>query len=166
MKLTFVLGFASFAALSQAAVFEFRADLDGAQEVPSVVSPVTGRIFFKVDDSTMKITTGTGKLSQTFSSALSGFHIHTGAVGVNGPIIVNIGTAAISGTTIAFSNLTINTVPQLDAMKNGGTYFNIHTTSRPGGEIRGQIELVPEPGTLIALAAGLSALGARRRRRG
>lgn len=42
-------------------------------------------------------------------------------------------------------------------------YINVHSTSFPGGEIRGQV-LVPEPATLAALGAGLAMLAALRRR--
>lgn len=50
------------------------------------------------------------------------------------------------------------------ALAEGRAYFNIHTTSFPGGEIRAFLIAVPEPGV-----AGLAALGAGvalRRRRG
>jgi hypothetical protein len=40
-------------------------------------------------------------------------------------------------------------------------YINIHSTFRPGGEIRGQV--IPEPGTLALAAFGLAALALRRR---
>jgi hypothetical protein len=33
-------------------------------------------------------------------------------------------------------------------------YVNIHSTFRPGGEIRGQIVQVPEPGSVVLLACG------------
>ena len=41
-------------------------------------------------------------------------------------------------------------------------YINIHSTTFPGGEIRGQV--VPEPSTALLLATGLAALAVRRRR--
>jgi hypothetical protein len=48
----------------------------------------------------------------------------------------------------------------------GQTYLNIHTVNIPGGEIRGILAPVPEPGTMLLLAAGMSVvLLARRRRR-
>jgi hypothetical protein len=39
----------------------------------------------------------------------------------------------------------------------GKSYLNIHTTAFPGGEIRGFLTLVPEPGTFALL--GLGAIG-------
>ncbi|MDJ0845516.1 PEP-CTERM sorting domain-containing protein [Crocosphaera sp.] len=50
--------------------------------------------------------------------------------------------------------------PYLDDLFAGGLYINIHTSKVGGGEVRGQIEPVPEPltilgaGTAIAFATG------------
>jgi hypothetical protein len=56
----------------------------------------------------------------------------------------------------------------LAGMTNGTAYFNIHTGTFPGGEIRGFLTAVPEPSTYALLASGLGVIGivARRRRQG
>jgi CHRD domain/PEP-CTERM motif len=50
-------------------------------------------------------------------------------------------------------------------LDGGLAYFNIHTTSFPGGELRGQLALVPEAETWALMLAGLAAVGAATRRR-
>ena len=55
-------------------------------------------------------------------------------------------------------------IPQAEAaliagLFNGSTYFNIHTSNFPGGEIRGQLNAVPLPTALPVFATGLGALG-------
>lgn len=108
--------------------------------------------------------TNTNQLSWNISwSGLSGtpslMHFHGPALpNQNAGIQVNTGVAGppVNGATIL-------TNPQLTDLLAGLWYLNLHTTTFGGGEIRGQVAVIPEPGTLLLLAAGLTGLAAFRR---
>ncbi len=121
----------------------FGGPLTGAQEVPAVVTAATGEgtAVISPDGSTITyIVTYSG-----LSGAAAAAHIHTGAAGVAGGVILPLTVSAspMVGTLTA-ANFTpsgaITTFAQaVAALKAGNTYFNIHTAANPGGEIRGQI---------------------------
>ena len=59
----------------------------------------------------------------------------------------------------------ISVTDQVNALLAGNIYFNLHSTGFPAGEIRGQVNEVPEPATLILLGTGLAGIAARIRKR-
>ena len=116
--------------------------LTGAQEVPAVATTATGQgtAVISADGSTITyLVTYSG-----LSGPAIGAHFHTGAAGVAGGVILPlaVGPSPMSGTLTA-ANLTpsgsVTTFAQaVAAIRAGTSYFNIHTTLNPGGEIRGQ----------------------------
>lgn len=63
----------------------------------------------------------------------TGMHVHTGAVGVNGPVSI-----ALPGTASPVNGMVPITKDQLTALMSGNTYLNIHSEAFPNGAIRGQ----------------------------
>ena len=65
-------------------------------------------------------------------------HIHGGAVGVSGPVVVPLGTPGADGTS---KGCTITTRAMASTiLKNpAGYYVNVHNADYPGGAVRGQL---------------------------
>lgn len=67
-------------------------------------------------------------------------HIHTGARGVNGGVLIGLcGTSTTPACTSGMHGTATATADQLKSIMAGKTYVNVHTTKNPNGEIRGQI---------------------------
>ncbi len=114
----------------------FTANITGAQEVPANASTATayGRVFVNETAGTLSYTVVFSGLTSNQTAS----HIHApGVVGVNGPIIINLG--AVGGTSGTISGTAAITPTQLELMRSQQTYINIHTADFPGGEIRGQL---------------------------
>ncbi len=78
-------------------------------------------------------------------------HIHSGAVGVAGPIIVTlynppVESGPVNGVFVSGSLNSTNlpagvTLASLKTLlASGNAYVNVHTTANPSGEIRGQLK--------------------------
>jgi hypothetical protein len=118
-------------------VFQITVPMSGAEEVPPVATPGTGLGTLTVDTVSGSIS-GTVTFSGLTSPTTAG-HIHAGAVGVNGPVIIPlVGGVGVTAGTMLLPNAVL--LPdQLAALMTNGLYINIHTTANLNGEIRGQI---------------------------
>lgn len=113
---------------------KFNVSLNGSLEVPANTSTATGS-FVGTYNKTTKVISYTINYNGITPTA---WHIHKGAVGVNGGVIFALGTTfstAYSSTTAAL------TAEQETDLMAGNYYVNIHSASKPGGEIRGQLIL-------------------------
>ncbi len=106
--------------------------LTGAQEVPPVVTSGTGSGSITVaDDGAIS---GSVKTTGVPGTAA---HIHTGAAGVNGPVIVPL-TKTSEGVWAVPAGSKL-TEEQVKAYRAGGLYVNVHTDAHKGGEVRTQL---------------------------
>lgn len=107
--------------------------LTGDQEVPPNTSTAVGTGSIKID--------AAGNVSGSVAApGMAGTmaHIHVGAAGVNGPVIIPLtGSAGDTWTVPAGAKLTDE---QLAAYKAGNLYVNIHTAEHKGGEVRTQLK--------------------------
>ncbi len=128
----------------------FQADMTGAGESPARAASGTGAVGFRVDGQTVYYSMEVEGLT-----AITGAHIHSGGAGVNGPIRVALfprpgvnftttPTAKVNGILVEgfFTAADVGGVTfdeLLAQMRSGSAYANAHTSTFPGGEIRGQI---------------------------
>ena len=142
--LTLALGLLALPALVAAADGTFTATLSGDQEVPPVSTSASGSatVTISADDTTL-----TYKVSYSgLSGDLAAAHIHLGAAGTNGGILLpfKVGPSPLSGTLTQADFMATGNVTAfagaIDAIRSGGTYVNLHTAANPGGEIRGQLK--------------------------
>ena len=138
-----IIAFLTLIQLSAAAtVYPINVNFSGLQEAPANNSTATGTFvgtYNDVTDSLIYTITFSG-----LGSNVTAAHFH-GYVppGIAGPVIFfpvnpSFPTGVMSGTFVDSVKLTQG---QEDSLKMGLIYFNIHTSTFPGGEIRAQIFL-------------------------
>jgi hypothetical protein len=177
-----------FFGVAKADQLAFVTTLTGAQEVPPNASPGIGSALVTVDTVTNMLTINvsfSGLLSPTIAA-----HIHccvppgaNAGVATAVPTFPGFPLGVTTGTYLQTFDLTLastynpafitangGTVAGAQAafitgLVNGQTYLNIHTSLFQGGEIRGQLQAVPEPATLLLMGTSLmAAIGVIRKR--
>ena len=131
----------------------FRIDLTGGQQNPGVATDAFGMATVRL------IHNGTAISFRVIACDIinvTASHIHVGAAGTNGPVIIPFvhgvlfssphGCKTLAEGTRTAADLNTNASPSITswndfvkALLAGNTYINVHTTANPGGEIRGQL---------------------------
>ena len=107
--------------------------LSGSNEVPPVTSSASGNGSVTVNSDR----TVTGRVTVSGMTATAA-HIHQGAPGANGPVIVPFVMQG-DNTFVAREGAKL-TEEQYTAYKSGNTYLNVHSAKSPGGEVRAQLK--------------------------
>lgn len=139
---------------AQPQTITFTANLHGGNEVPGVVTGSVGTATVTWNTTTKAGTYRVDVYNMPVGTTAS--HIHAGAAGVGGPVIINFTVPAggisndfaLSGT-FGCSDVTVRAAQGINSCEDfeqalllDNTYVNVHSTANPGGEIRGQLTRV------------------------
>lgn len=130
------LAMATLLVSSAAAQQKFAAALNSAQVVPATGSTARGSCDITFQGFGLYVTCEYSGLSGPLTAA----HIHTAAVGQNGPMMYNLGKSGASSGT--FSEGCFIPPQMFPILRNKQFYVELETANFAGGEIRGQIKEV------------------------
>lgn len=120
----------AFAATVWAA--DMKVTLSGASEVPPVATQATGSGTITVNDDK----TVSGSVTTTGIAATAA-HIHQGAPGANGGVLIPL---TKNGDTFSVPPGAKLTDAQYQALQAGNLYVNVHSEAHKDGEIRAQLK--------------------------
>lgn len=112
---------------------DYKAKLNGKQEVPAVDTKASGTAKLEVKKD-MSIS---GSIKTQGIKAIAA-HIHEGAVGKTGGVAIALTQKADNQWVVPDGSKL--TSAQMDALKAGNLYVNVHSDAHKDGEIRGQIK--------------------------
>jgi len=109
-----------------------KVSLAGTEEVPPLNVAGSGSGAFRVaEDGAITGSVTTKDVAGTMA------HIHRGAKGINGPVLVPLDKKGDTYSVPAGRKLTAE---QMQLLKSGSLYVNVHTNRNKGGEVRGQLQ--------------------------
>lgn len=133
----------------------FTTHLSGDNGVPARDTNATGQVIVEVnkDESSIHFKL----IVANVQTNITGSHFHMGPAGANAGVVVNLlnvsdvppntnapvngvlaeGTITASNLLGALANKPLSNL--ISAIRAGNIYINVHTTTYPGGEIRGQL---------------------------
>ncbi len=109
--------------------------MEGSQETVPNASTATANVTVLLDKIGREVYV-TGSFTGLAAAAGSA-HLHRGLPGANGPVVVTLSATNATAGTITGNAIVSSTFA--DSLINGLVYANIHNSSFPGGELRGQL---------------------------
>lgn len=130
----------------------YTAELTPEAEVPPVTADGSGSASVTISDDESSIDYEVSY--QDLTGPATAAHIHYGDVDEAGGVILplEVGDSPFSGTLTEADFTPLDGGPQtwgdaLAAIRDGLTYVNVHTDANQGGEIRGQLQALPDTAT-------------------
>lgn len=154
----------------------FGGPISGAQEVPAVTSAASGtftawlnRNQTEFNFNATVVGLDLGNLTPSTTDNVTASHFHAAAAGVSGGVVfgyigapnnetggetvVNAAAGTVSGSWDAAEGNNTTLTAQLANLLGGRIYINFHTPVAPGGEIRGQANLLDSGADRIDVSA-------------
>lgn len=135
---------------SAADIHLFEVNLSPASEVSAVDSAAAGRAVLALITDTLYYRVFVADIDNVTAS-----HIHEGAPGANGPVIVPLfsGSGLFDPANPISGTVTL-TPTQVAKLMAGDYYINVHTSDFPSGELRGQVHAYTPAADYNALLLG------------
>ena len=180
LVLTSLLLLVMVAPQAMGATTDFTSSLTGDQEVPTpIVTNAFGSALLRLNETMDRLEILVSVFGLDFIGAtpdtnddITMFHIHVGPPGVNGPVVfgfispnsdtdneLTLFANGLGGTISSGWDLDEGLDDSLDDLFNGNLYFNVHTVANPGGEIRGQINVIPIPAAAWLFMSAIASIG-------
>ena len=156
LSLVVSMGLLFFGSISQAATLKFGGPIDGAQAGTTSTAVGSAILTLDTEQNTFDLTINLNGLANPLTDS----HIHVGAPGSNGGVIVDIGDMTaytVIGEFYSYEAVDVAFPSEnLVELLAGNTYLNFHTAEEEAGEIRGQLLPIESNGDSLL---GLSTRG-------
>jgi len=111
--------------------------LSGGEEVPPAATAANGSGILEVNTTTGTVN-GRLTIGTSPTTTIIAAHVHEGARGANGSIVVILENSGSGAWSVPAGNAL--SPAQVNLFSAGTLYFNVRTAANPNGEIRGQID--------------------------
>jgi len=111
--------------------------LSGGEEVPPAATAANGSGILEVNTTTGTVN-GRLTIGTSPTTTIIAAHVHEGARGANGSIVVFLENSGSGVWSVPAGNAL--SPAQVNLFSAGTLYFNVRTAANPNGEIRGQID--------------------------